>query len=142
MLTWSTYGTWLQGDERGFVRDGKILAGNKGLARANALSQVQGAVKLSRTQRGLVREAIVKEAALREQNVYALSVRATHVHIVVENIQMPISNMVAYYKKAGRLALKATGYTGKVWTRGYDKRYCFDKARLEKKIRYVKMHDK
>ena len=24
MITWTTYGTWLQGDERGYVKDGNI----------------------------------------------------------------------------------------------------------------------
>ncbi len=141
MLTWTTYGTWLQGDDRGFVRDGKIRRGNKGLMQANKLSQVQVSVKLSKKQRQLVREAIVEEATLRGQRVYALSVKATHIHIIVQNTGEPIGNMVAYYKKAGRLAIKATGHTGKLWTRGYDKRYCFDEVSLEQKIGYVKSHD-
>jgi len=25
MVTWTTYGSWLQGDKRGFVKDGKIF---------------------------------------------------------------------------------------------------------------------
>ena len=137
MLTWTTYGSWLQGDERGYVQDGKIRRGNKGLVQANRLSQIQNSVKLSKKQRQLVREAIVEEAALRGQRVYALSVKATHIHIVVQNTAQPIGNMVAYYKKAGRLAIKATGHTGKLWTRGYDKRYCFDEASLEARIKYV-----
>jgi len=141
MLTWTTYGTWLQGDERGFVRDGKIVRENKGLMQANKLSQVQVSVKLSKVQRQLVREAIVAEAALRGQRIYALSVKTTHIHIVVQNTGQPIGNMVAYYKKAGRLAIKATGHTGKLWTRGYDKRFCFDEVSLEQKIGYVKSHD-
>ncbi|MBN2272655.1 MAG: hypothetical protein JXN61_18725 [Sedimentisphaerales bacterium] len=88
-------------------------------------------------QRERVREAIIEEAALRGQNVYPLAVKATHVHIVAENTRLPISNMVAYYKKAGRLALKAVGHTGKVWTRGYDKRFCFDQASLRRRIEYA-----
>ncbi len=141
MLAWATYGTWLQGDERGYVRDGKIRRGNKGLVQANKLSQTQSPVKLSKAQQQLVREAIVQEAALRGQRIYALSVKATHIHIVVQDIGQPIGNMVAYYKKAGRQALKATGHTGKLWTRGYDERYCFDEASLEQKTGYVKIHD-
>jgi len=31
MLTWTTYGTWLQGDERGYVKDGQVLRGDKKL---------------------------------------------------------------------------------------------------------------
>ena len=39
MLTWTTYGTWLQGDERGYVKDGRILGGNEALEKANRQSQ-------------------------------------------------------------------------------------------------------
>jgi len=31
MITWTTYGTWLQGDERGYVKNGKVLRENKRL---------------------------------------------------------------------------------------------------------------
>jgi len=26
MVTWTTYGTWLQGEKKGYVKNGKILA--------------------------------------------------------------------------------------------------------------------
>ncbi len=28
MITWTTYGTWLQGDKKGFVKEGKIRGEN------------------------------------------------------------------------------------------------------------------
>ena len=31
MVTWTTYGSWLQGDKRGYVKDGQILGGNYNL---------------------------------------------------------------------------------------------------------------
>ena len=126
MITWTTYGTWLQGDERGYVKNGRIRPGNKALMQSNKQSQSQNAVKLSKAQRKAVKEAISKQAKLQNQHIYALSVQSNHVHIVAEYIPLPISKVVAYYKKAGRLALKVLGYNGKLWTRGYDKRFCFD----------------
>ncbi len=137
MITLTTYGTWLQGDERGYVRNGKIYPGNKVLIQANRQSLLQGAVKLSRDQQRLVREAVIREAESQGQRIYALSVQTTHVHIVAEYIPQPISKIVAYYKKAARLALKAMGHNGKLWTRGYDKRFCFDKVSLRQRIKYV-----
>jgi REP element-mobilizing transposase RayT len=137
MITWITYGTWLQGDERGYVKDGLILPANEQLEDANRKLQVQDAVCLSETQQKVVREAILKQAAARGQKVLAISVQPTHVHIVLENIAEPIDKIVAYYKTAGRLALKAVGYTGKVWTRSYDKRFCFDEESLNRRIQYV-----
>jgi len=82
MLTWTTYGTWLQGDERGYVKNGRICGGNKKLMQANKKSQLQKAIKLSKVQRQLAQEAIRKEAVLQGQHIYALSVKSTHIHIV------------------------------------------------------------
>ena len=141
MLTWTTYGTWLQGDERGYVKDGVILPANEHLEEANRKQQVQDAVRLSDVQQQAVREAILKEAALREQKVCAISVQATHVHVVVRQTGEPIDKMVAYYKTAARLALQEKGHTGRLWTRGYDKRLCFDDASLTAKIEYVESHN-
>ena len=50
MITFTTYGTCLQGDERGYVRSGKICRENEALMQANRQSQIQDAVKLSQEQ--------------------------------------------------------------------------------------------
>ncbi len=137
MLTFTTYGTWLQGDERSYVKNGQIHSPNDYLVRTNECLQVQETVRLSKNQRRLVRQAIAKEAASQEQHIYALAVRPTHVHIVSQYIPQPISKIVAYYKKAARFALKAAGHNGRLWTKGYDKRFCFDNESLERRIKYV-----
>jgi len=142
LLTWTTYGTWLQGDNRGYVKDGRIYPGNKHLMQTNKQLQLHDAVRLSKEKQQLVRTAIINEAQLRSQQIYALSVQSNHIHIVVQYVPQPISKVVAYYKKAARLALKAAGYSAKLWTRGYDKRFCFDRAALEQKIEYVQHHNK
>jgi hypothetical protein len=140
MITWTTYATWLQGDERGYVKDGLIHPGNKGLMQANKQLQLQGIVQLSRVEQQIVRKAIIRGAELHGQRIYALSVQSNHIHIVAKYISQPICDVVAYYKKAARLALKAIGRRGKLWTRGYDKRFCFDEETLNKRIEYVQLH--
>jgi len=141
MITWTTYGTWLQGDERGYVKNAKIYPANKALMQANTQLQSQDAVRLSKSQLQLVKQAILNQSKLLGQQIYALAVRPTHVHLVAEYIAKPISKVVAYYKKSARISLKNAGYNGKVWTRGYDKRFCFDHATLNKRIKYVKLHN-
>jgi hypothetical protein len=141
MITWTTYGTWLQGDERGYAKDGAILPANEKLEESNSQLQVRDAVYISEAQQRAVREAILKEAATRCQKIYAISVEATHVHVVVGQTGEPIDKMVAYYKTAARLALQEKGHTGRLWTRGYDKRFCFDDASLTARIEYVKSHN-
>jgi len=39
-------------------------------------------------------------------------------------------------------ALKKLGLTKRLWTRGFDKRFCFTDEQLEQKIKYVRRHDK
>ena len=100
------------------------------------------AVLLSKDEKQIAKQAIIKEATLHGQQIYAITVCSNHVHVVAGYIEKPISKIVAYYKKSARLALKTAGRTGKVWTRGYDKRFCFDDTTLKQKIKYVEDHDK
>lgn len=141
MLTWTTYGTWLQGDKRRYVKKGQTLPTNEKLLQANKEFQASETVHLSPQQKKLVRNAIVNEAGKIGQKILALAVYSNHVHLVGEYIPKPVANIVAYYKKAGRLALKASGNVGKVWTKGYDKRYCFDQKTLQREVQYVQNHN-
>jgi len=119
------------------VKNGKIYPGNESLKQTNKQLQLQNEIRLSKVQQQAVRDAVIKEAQSQGQRIYALAVNATHVHIVAENISQPISKIGAYYKKSARLALKTIGQNGKLWTKGYDKRFCFDRASLERRIKYV-----
>ncbi|MFA5554529.1 MAG: transposase [Phycisphaerae bacterium] len=141
MLTWTTYGTWLQGDKKRFVKDGQILQGNEKLLEANKKAQTGCTVRFSGPQKKLVRQAILNESKSIGQKILALVVYSNHLHLVAEYVPKPIANIVAYYKKAGRLVLKETGVTGKIWTKGYDVRYCFDRETLQRLIKYVQNHN-
>lgn len=141
MLTWTTYGTWLQGDKRGYVKNGRILHGDENLLKANRESQASSTVRLSREQKKLVRDAIIAEATVIGQQILAIAVCSNHIHLVANYIPKPIADIVAYYKKAGRLALKQIGLKGKIWAKGYDKKFCFDTISLDKKIKYVQNHN-
>jgi len=142
MITWTTYGTWLQGDLRGYVKNGKTLPADKLLSNAGARKLFQKPVRLSKTQQKIVRNAILTEAKKLNQNIFALAATSNHIHIVAEYIPKPISSIVSYYKNAARLALRTKANLVRVWTKGYDKRYCFDKASLRKRIDYVRAHSK
>jgi REP element-mobilizing transposase RayT len=141
LITWTTYGTWLQGDKRGYVKDGEILPRDDKLSEANKSNQKGDVIRLSTQQKKIVHNAIVKESATIGQQILALAVCSNHVHLVLNYIPKPVADIVAYYKKAGRLALKASGIEGKVWTKGYNKKFCFDQATLERRITYVQNHN-
>ena len=141
MVTWTTYGTWLQGEKRGFVKDGKILGRNKGLEEANKRRRRGGGVKLKKADREVARRAMLAEAERIGEKILALSVWSNHVHAVIGEGGKPIGKVVSRLKSASYYALRERGINGRLWTRGYDKRFCFDEASLEERIRYVERHD-
>jgi len=140
MLTWTTYGSWLQGDRRGYVKDGELLGENPKLWKANIKSQSDNKVTLKEQEREIVRKAILNEAEKLGQKIYSLAVCSNHVHLVAGYISDPINEVVGYYKNTARAALQTNGFVGRVWTKGYDKRYCFDERSLKQRIDYVRRH--
>lgn len=142
MVTWTTYGTWLQGDKRGYVKNGKILEPNPELEKANQRQQSFDKVILTSQQREIIKAAILIEAQKLNQKIFAIAVCGNHVHILVEAISKTPSYIVGRYKRAGTITLLNAGFEGKVWTGGFDKRYCFDEESIQKRIQYIEKHNK
>ncbi len=140
MITWTTYGTWLQGREQGFVKDGNERGANPALMRSNVKNLKNDAVRLNREQRTIVGETIIEASKRFGQKIRAIAVCSNHVHIVAEYVSVPISILVGYYKNAGRVAIKEFGFAGKLWSKGYDKRFCFNEKDLRARVDYVNKH--
>jgi len=142
MITFTTYGTWLQGDERGFVKEGKTYAANQSLVDLNKQNLSKNPVKLSKNHRVITAKVIIEKSDQLNQKILALTVCSNHVHIVADYISMPIGKVVSYYKNAAQAALRKAGLPGRIWTKGFDKRYCFDEQALKSRIDYVNSHKK
>ena len=142
MLTWTTYGTWLQGEKKGFVKDGEVKGENVGLKKDCEDKLKQPRVLLRGKEKKIVRETILEAAKQFKQNIRAIEVCSNHVHVVCEYVDVPIGVLVAYYKYAGRKALQKCGHEGKVWTRRYDKRFCYDVKSLKNRIDYIEKHER
>jgi REP element-mobilizing transposase RayT len=140
MVTWTTYGTWLQGTKRGYVKDGEVHGVCARLKEANEKSQKEERFILTKENRESAEKAILDEAERLGQEILAMAISTTHVHLVVDAIGEPIETAVARYKRAATKALRAKGITGKVWTHGYDKRFCFDEEALDERVKYVERH--
>jgi REP element-mobilizing transposase RayT len=141
MVTWTTYGSWLQGEEKGFVKKGKALVGSEGLRKANEIRRSGEGVKLTNREREVVRSAMLGEAERIGEKVLALSVCSNHVHVVIAEGGQRMERVVSRLKSAGHYALRERGFEGRVWTRGYDKRFCFDEKGLRARADYVSGHD-
>ena len=142
MLTWMTYGSWLQGDERGYVRDGRALRGDKELVILCEKFQKENTVKLRHNEKDIVCRAILDEAERIGQTIEALAVCSNHVHLVSRYFPEPIGCTVSRFKNVAAAALRKHGWAGRVWTRGFDKRFCFDEGDLIRRIQYVNNHNR
>ena len=142
LITWTTYGSWLQGDERGYAKKGRTYPAKQSLADSNRQRLSKEAVKLSKKNQQIAANAILRKADQLNQKIYALAVTSRHIHIVADYIHKPIGKVVSYYKNAAQSALRKTGLSGRIWTKGFDKRYCFNEQSLRNRICYVKSHNK
>lgn len=115
MITWTTYGSWLQGDKRGYVKDSRILVKNESLRKGNIKRLKADPVELNHREREIVYEAIVDSAKILGQKIHAIVVCSNHVHIVAQRTSESIEMVVSRYKNAARLALQANGFVGRVW---------------------------
>ncbi|MDD5135301.1 MAG: transposase [Phycisphaerae bacterium] len=142
MLTWTACGNWLQGDRRGYVKDGQILESNPSLENKNKENMRYPKVSLNTAQREIIKKAIYEESAKLNQNICAIAVRKNHTHLVAECSFISAGSAVSHYKNAARLAMRSSGFAGRLWTRGFSVRYCFDENHLNATIRYVNNHNK
>src|SRR4030067_3041236 len=94
MVTWTTYGSWLPGEERDYVKSGKTLPGNPKILKASQARQKSATVKLDVRQKAIVRQAILDEGERIGQTIEALEVCANHVHIVARPCRESIEAIV------------------------------------------------
>jgi len=82
--TWTTYGTWLPGDNRGWFTRGRGLQ-EPDLLRTfeAALRMTENAITLDDKQRGLIEETIADHCEIRKWTLHAVNCRTNHVHVVV-----------------------------------------------------------
>jgi REP element-mobilizing transposase RayT len=140
MVTWRMYGTWF--DRRGEARPVKKNAAStrvKSIEYARFM-QKQPTVRLTRRERDIVKEAIVRGAARTGEEILAIAVHSNHVHIVLRHNGRAVERSVSRLKNAGYFALREDGLARRVWARGYDKRYCFDEEALRARIGHVEGH--
>jgi hypothetical protein len=139
MLTMTTYGTWLRGDKRGWVDDGKILPPDPELESADRSRMKHSPYLFPRDRLLDIGTFIGESLTMRlELPIHALHVGTWHAHIVIGPTQHHIAEVAKCAKDAVRYGLRP----GRpIWTDGYDKRFCFDPRVTVARIRYVERHN-
>ena len=89
-ITWTTYGTWLPGDERGWVKRGAGLRLPDPIIKSSAASRmIEDVCVLDSEQRALVEKTISDHCTIRGWRLHAVSCRSNHVHVVVTAERKP-----------------------------------------------------
>jgi len=138
-LTWHTYGTWLPGDERGWVdrRKPEIQAGSASLRRHAQSLLVQEPVLLTVDQRRIVARVIRKHCQFRNWTLHALNVLATHVHAVVTALVDPETVRSQLKAWCSRRLNQHKGLPQEWWAGGGDAQEIEDEDYLQNAIVYV-----
>ena len=142
MLTWTAYGSWLQGDKRKYVKNGKILGPNPSLENKNSKNLKYPKVSLTTAQREIIERAISGESFCLGQKIHSISAGRSHIHLVTDCNFISAASAASHYKNAARLAMKSNGFVGRLWTRGFSVRYCFDEKQLSAVVEYVNRHNR
>ena len=147
-LTWSTYGTWLPGDERGWVeyRRGWRLPDPIRKLEAEA-RMTEDACVLDAEQRRLVEKTIADHCRIRGWELHAVNCRSNHLHIVVSADRHPdevrkqfkawcTRRLKELQRKRSRETVRAVRENW--WAERGSRRYINDEESLEAAILYVR----
>jgi len=138
-LTWTTHGSWLPGDARGWVDDrGVIRAPNERLVRVAGSLMREPSVVLAIHQRHTVERAIHEQCRFRGWMLHAVSCRTTHVHTVVSATMTTPEVALRCLKAWCSRQLSAGEHRPrKWWTKGGSMRRLYDTRGIEAVIEYV-----
>lgn len=147
-LVWTTYGTWLPGDARGWVQSGVQGVQPPDSVRENGAraAMSQDAVTLSESQREIVARTIRDHCGIRDWTLHAVNVRSNHIHVVV-SADCPASDAVSQFKAwSSRRLSDAAGLRDPVARKAGRRRWFTEGANwklieteeyLENAVRYV-----
>jgi REP element-mobilizing transposase RayT len=156
LLTWTTYGTWLPGDDRGFVssvpdgKGGSVIHNVPGepydqalpKLRTRATRKAKGpAIGLNAQQAWLCRGAFNEVVSNYGFVIHAGSVMSNHVHLVTYSHEAEGPRLLNLFKgvSSRRLSQKFGTPEGKSWwTTGGSRRLLPDGLAIETAVNYVR----
>jgi REP element-mobilizing transposase RayT len=145
-LTWTTYGTWLPGDTRGWVESGQFgIKPPDPWRRCEAQeAMTEDELTLTPPQRVVVEETIRAHCALRGWAVHAVNVRTNHVHVIVTADATPETVMSQFKAWCSRRLSEQAGLRGRAkngqkrwWTEHGSTKWVNDEEYFRNAIRYV-----
>jgi hypothetical protein len=123
--TWTTYGTWLPGDSRGWFKRGAGFQAPNPIFELDAiLDKAEDALTFNQQQRQIVENTIRQHCQIRNWLLHAVNCRTNHVHAVVtcnRKIQEPRIQFKAWCTRRLKEKEPALKSRDNLWTdRGWD----------------------
>ncbi len=140
-ITFTTYGTWVHGDERGSVdrrQNGfgePLVESEYALRMYRSTLMTEPPFTMDAECREIVLAAIRQHAEFRGWNLVAAHVRSSHVHLVVAANVEPETVMTQFKARASR-ALNA-GVARKRWTRHGSTRHLSSEESIRRAVHYT-----
>ena len=137
-LTWTTYGTWLPGDERGWVDD-RLRQAAPGLRQSAEEKLRQAPIVLTPNQRSVVERTVREVCEHNGWRLWAVNCRSNHIHVVVTAKDKSPEQVMNTLKSWCSRRLNESSDSGpkQRWTRHGSTRYLNDESSLESAIEYV-----
>ena len=145
-LTWTTYGTWVHGDERWSVDRLHNAPGTDPLppdmARqtANQSRMKEDPSFLDPRQREIVEQGIREHCNFKQWTLVEINCRSNHVHVIVKAWEISPERVMDSMKAYATRALRRANAIGQrnTWTRHGSTRYIKTEDSLAAAIRYVR----
>jgi hypothetical protein len=136
-VTTTSYGTWLPGDMRGYVRRGVILPGDPKLLELSRKCLKSAPVYFTLAERHRLLEALVAACVEFRYKLSDVTIESWHLHWILFHGDDTIETVMGRLKTRMRQALAR----GKIWTEGYCAEPLFDNLSIEQAQEYIARHD-
>ena len=138
-ITWTTYGTWLPGDERGWVAWGNgEQTGDDEIRRESELSLKERPFLMTHADRRCVESTVQRHCVIRNWDLHAVSARSNHVHVVATAPDYAPEIVRDQFKAWTSRKLKERHpQRERFWTEGASCRWLNHQDELENAVRYT-----
>ena len=142
LITWTTYGTWLPGDRRGWVDRKRTHGESDELPRPGLASYARAALAeppftLDSQLRPLVEQVVQQTCQENQWLLQTLQVRSNHVHAVVTAPAVGPGHVMSLLKIRTTQVLRKAVVRRHYWTRYGSMRFLRTEESLQAAIRYV-----
>jgi len=146
-ITWTCYGTWLPGDDRGWTKWQKGEQVPQPLLCDWCKDQMsEEPVYLNCDQRLIINAVVAEQSQVRNWSLHAVNCRTNHCHVVVTASDYKGKQVRDQFKSWGKRRLKVfhrlqteeEPMREHWWTRKGSVRYLFDEESLEAAIQYTR----